>query len=514
MSADVLLPQAPNPQAVQATGSVQSRTLLALLSMVGRELAIKLLALVGWVVLARLLDLSTFGLFAVSSFAVNLFVVVFEVGLGASFVRDKDVDERELAALFTYQLLWVVLLAAVVAGGWPLVSIILTGLPVEGPVVPALALSFVIISLRTVPSILTQRRLAYGPLVVSDVLAQAAYWIAAIAAAFAGSGAWSVVAACLAFSTVGTVVLFARVGWMPSLSLDWRRLHSRARFSLSYQGQQAASLIKYAMLPALGGMAAGISGIGYVTWAHQIAVVPIQLTQLVSRVSFPAMSRLQDSHGALARMTGAILKWTCRLTFPACALLIGLGPQLTEYVYGAKWLPALPVFYLFAANTAINAPVGVLLPILYALGRGTGAFRILVGMVVLTWLSGLAFIVLGWGIESAAMGFLVGMIAAFLAVLYEVRDLRDLHPLRSMLLPAISAVLGASLLHLFAPPLVHSLPALSAVGAIAGAVMLAVNLWGDYGTAWTTIRSLSGRLLGAARVDRAESSKDGHIGAP
>lgn len=510
----MLVPEIPTPQAGQATGSVQSRTLLALLSMVGRELAIKLLAFAGWVVLARLLDLSTFGLFAVSSFAVNLFVLVFEVGLGASFVRDKDVDQHELAALFTYQLLWVVLLAALVAGGWPLLSAVLPGLPDGGLVVPALALSFVIISLRTVPSILTQRRLAYGPLVISDVLAQASYWIAAIAAAFAGLGVWSVVAACLAFSTVGTFVLFTRVGWMPSLSLDWRGLHSRARFSLSYQGQQAASVIKYAMLPALGGMAGGISGIGYVTWAHQIAVVPIQLTQLVSRVSFPAMSRLQDNHGALALMAGAILKWTCRLTFPACALLIGLGPQLTEYIYGAKWLPALPVFYLFAANTAINAPVGVLLPMLYALERGAQAFRILVGMVVLTWLSGLAFIALGWGIQSVAMGFLVGMIAAFLAVLYEVRDFKYLHPLRAMLLPAISALVGAILLQLFASSFVHGLPALVAVGAAAGAVMLGVNLWGDYGAAWTLVRSRSGRLLGASRVDVAEDGKDVRIGTP
>jgi O-antigen/teichoic acid export membrane protein len=496
------------------TGSVQSRTLLALLSMVGRELAIKLLALGGWVVLARLLDLSTFGLFAVSSFAVNLFVVVFEVGLGASFVRDKDVDDRELAALFTYQLVWVVVLAAVVAAGWPLVSGVLTGLPAAGPVVPALALSFVIISLRTVPSILTQRKLAYGPLVISDVLAQAAYWIAAIAAAFAGSGAWSVVAAALAFSIVGTLTLYVRVGWRPSLSLDWRRLHGRARFSLSYQGQQGASLLKYAMLPALGGMAAGTSGIGYVTWAHQIAVVPIQLTQLVSRVSFPAMSRLQDSREALAGMTEAILKWTCRLTFPACALLIGLGPQLTEYVYGAKWLPALPVFYLFAANTAVNAPVGVLLPILYALGRGAHAFRILVGMVALTWLFGLAFIAVGWGIQSAAIGFLVGMIAAFVAVLYEVRDLKGLHPLRSMLVPAISGLAGATLLQLLAPSLVHGLPALVAVGAAAGVILLGANLWGDYGAVWAMVRSGPGRLLGVARVNVPGDGEDVRIGKP
>ena len=106
------------------------------------------------------------------------------------------------------------------------------------------------------------------------------------------------------------------------------------------------------------------------------------------------------------------------------------------------------------------------------------------------------------------------MIAAFLAVLYEVRDLRELHPLRAMLLPAISAFVGAILLQLFAPPLVHGLPALVTVGAIAGAVLLGVNLWGDYGAAWTMVRSRSGRLLGASRVDAAEDGKDVRLGTP
>jgi hypothetical protein len=106
------------------------------------------------------------------------------------------------------------------------------------------------------------------------------------------------------------------------------------------------------------------------------------------------------------------------------------------------------------------------------------------------------------------------MIAAFLAVLYEVRDFKELHPLRSMLLPAISSVIGAILLQFFAPPFVHGLPALVVVGAVAGAVMLGVNLWGDYGTVWTLVRSRSGRLLGATRVDVADDGKDVRIGTP
>src|SRR5947209_7175798 len=172
--------------------SISDRTLHAILSMAGREVAIKVLALVGWVVLARLLEPEVFGLFAVASFAINLFTLFSEVGLGASLVRARgELHPRELRALFTYQLVWFALPALALflgaqgfSGGRGMADLSL--------VLQALAVSFVIISMRTVPSILSQRRLAYGPIVVADVSAQAAFWLVAVGLSLAQMRAWSV----------------------------------------------------------------------------------------------------------------------------------------------------------------------------------------------------------------------------------------------------------------------------------------------------------------------------------
>src|SRR5207253_5098296 len=67
--------------------AVRRRTLWGVASMTARELVIKLLALAGWIVLARLLDPPVFGLFAIANFSVNVFVLFSEVGLGAALVR-------------------------------------------------------------------------------------------------------------------------------------------------------------------------------------------------------------------------------------------------------------------------------------------------------------------------------------------------------------------------------------------------------------------------------------------
>lgn len=502
--------------------AIRRRTLRALLSMVGREIVLKLLAFVGWIVLARLLDPGTFGLFAVSSFAVNIFVVISEVGLGAAYVRQERVSSHQLNALFSYQLAWALLIGSLALIASPFLAGLL-GLPDPGLLMQALAVALVVISLRTVPCIISQRNLSYGPMVMSDVLAQVAYWVAALAAAVAGLGAWSAVAAVLSFALVGTGVLYLRVGWLPSLTFDWREVHSKARFSLMFQGQQGASLLKYAMLPALGGMAGGSAGVGYVTWAHQVSAVPIQLTQLVSRVSFPALARLQHRPEVFADMSRTALKWTCRLTFPACALLVGLGPQLVDYVYGSKWTPALPSLYLFAIHTMISAPVLVLLPALYSLDRGGKAFRLLLGMVTITWVVGLLLIAAGVGMEAAALGFVAGMLAALVGVLYELRDIGGLRLLFPAWLSTATAIVGALLLQLVAPALVHGLIALIVAAALAGVLMLLANMWGEYGAAQRMLQSAAGSLRRGNREDertesalapQAEERQDVPLGTP
>ncbi|MEO5952113.1 MAG: oligosaccharide flippase family protein [Chloroflexia bacterium] len=468
--------------------TVQRRTLGAIMSMGVREFAVKALAFGGWIVLSRLLDPATFGIFAIASFALNLFILLSEVGLGASLVRQPEITTQDLSALFTYQLAWSVPLALLAVA----VSFFINGDAVA-PAIQALAISFLLISLRTTPSIIAQRKLTYTPIVLSDVTSQLAYWLIAIGAAFAGWGIWSVLASALAFSLINTAVLYARVGWLPSLNFDWRAIHKSAVFSLAYQSQQGASIAKYAMLPILGGLVAGGAGVGYITWAHQIAVIPIQLTQLISRVSFPALSRLQHDPAAFASTLRSILKWTCIITFPVCAILIGLGRQITEYIYDPKWLPALTPLYIFTLNTAINAPVGILLPALYSLGRGGKAFRLLVIMLASTWVAGIALTFAGVGLSASAIAFLIGMIASLFIVAYDLQDFGGYSLLISLIRPASVGLIVAAFLLLLAPVLVHNLISLLAVGALAGLLMLALNLWGDYASLLAQARSFLNR---------------------
>jgi len=118
---------------------------------------------------------ASFGLFAVAKLRRQSLCAGERNGAGGGFRAPADGREPRFDALFSYQLLWAGLLTLLLAPLLPL-SMWLVGWGDLALVAGALALAFFFISLRTVPSIIAQRKLAYGSIVAADIASQIAYW--------------------------------------------------------------------------------------------------------------------------------------------------------------------------------------------------------------------------------------------------------------------------------------------------------------------------------------------------
>ena len=456
---------------------IARRAFGGVVSLVARDVAIKVLAFVGWVVLARLLDPETFGLFAIASFVLSIFAMFSQLGLGAAVVRDReDLARSRLDALFTMQLVAVACLAGLMlllapqVAGW-------AGSEGAGWLTVALAGALVLLSMRSVPTAVQERKLAYGAPVLADLVSQVCYWLVAIGMAWLGWGVWSAVVAVVLSSALGTAALMSRTRWRPTLNWDWRGLRGDTVFGLMYASQALSHSLKYATLPVVGGAAFGGTAVGYLTWAHQIAALPGQLSHLVGRVNYPALAQLQEEREEFARLAAASLKWTCKLLFPVFALLVGLAPQVTEHIYGAKWLPASGALAILSASMALSAAVGVLIPALYSLGRGSVGTALSLGWVALTWVLAGVLAVAGMGFEAVAWAYLFAGGVALIATLYAVRHLGIGHLLSAMAMPTASGLALGVVLWLVSPLLVHDLVTLALVGGIGVFATLAANMW-------------------------------------
>jgi teichuronic acid exporter len=474
---------------------VKQRTLDGVTRMAGREMLIKLLALGGGIVLARALEPAAFGLFAVATFVVGLFTMFTELGFGAALIRKPGMlHPKELNTFFNFQLVVVSILCVALILLAPLAGLVYKGEGITW-IIRALSVSLFLTSLRSVPLVISERNLAYGPVALADVSGQVAYWLVAVGMALAGFGVWSLVTALLSSGLVGTVLLFWRTGWRPRLEFDLSLLRANMRFGLLYQGQSVAHFAKDMMMASLGGAVYGGTAVGYLAWARQLALFPLQLTTLVSRVSYPALSKLQNDPKAFGELVEITLRWTCRLVFPAFAVLIGLAPQIIQYIYGPKWFPALPSLYLLYFTVILGVGTGGLLPALYSVGKAGAALRISVGWALLTWMVALGLVWMGMGFEALAAANLLASVFALTKIVIEVRRLGNINLLGSVWLPAVSGICTGGLCFLIAPVMVHNIWSLIAMAFVTGVSALSINLWTDRSTVIQSARSILRGML-------------------
>ena len=459
-------------------------------TLIGREAAIKLVSIVGWIVLARTLSPSIFGLFAIATFVLALVGLFSDLGLGAAFIRRRrDATPDELSGLFTFQLVVTTMMGVVVFAVAPVVGLAYREPGLAG-VLRALAIALILGSLRTVPTILCERSLRYGPVVLSDVTGQLSYWFIAIYGAFGGWGVWSLVIALVCSTSLSTVVLYAKVPWRPSLAFNWRPLRETLQFGVFYQGQSITHFVKDLMISGLGGLVYGTRAVGYLWWAQQLAALPLQLTNLVSRVVYPALARLQDDRKEFSALLESALAWTSRITLPVYAALVGLSPEIVHYVYGPKWLPALPSLYVFFGNMILGIGTGVLMPAIYSTGRAGSGFKISVVWTAITWSLALALALTPLGFLSVALAYLVGTTVAFSAIAFELRRITDIRLLKLTWFPIASGLCIATILNAVAPSLVRNTWSLVLLAGVAVATGLALNIWPHRARTLNAVRSL------------------------
>jgi len=477
--------------------SVKGRAVGGVASLVARELAVRLIQLAGGIALARILAPATFGLFAISYFAVNVFALFSELGLGAAFIRRQEaVSDKELESLFTFQLILVCILAACLFMLAPAFSHVYRVSDATW-MIRALSVALILISLRTVPVVIAERNLSYGPIMLSDVVRQVAFWILAVTLAVAGFGAWSLILGTLLSAAAGTGVLYATTSWRPRLRFDWRPIAHSARFGLMYQGQAVTHFVKDTMTPSIGGLLYGSVAVGYLSWAIQLAGIPLLLTDIVSRVSYPALAKLQRNREAFISLLDSTLRWTCRLSLPGFAVLGGLAPQITEVMFGHKWLPALPSLYILGLNMVLSVGTGILMPSLYSLGKASVGLRISIGWTVITWATSVILAIAGVGFESIAVAYAVGTLIALVAIIFEVSRIGHVNFADIVFVPVLSATVMGAFLHFMGHRLIQGgLINLIAVALIAGALGEIINVWPDRHRAVNAVKLLLTQSVG------------------
>ncbi len=322
-----------------------------------------------YVVLARLVGPTSYGLVALAGVYLGFIEVFVNQGLGTALVQRKDLQAEHLDSVF-----WVNLaMASVLALG----SIVLAdplaalfGEPQLAPIICWLAGTLVLTSLSTIPRALLTRDMGFRALSVRSIMAMVVGGIVGLSMAWSGFGVWSLVGQQLANLLVGTAILWWLVPWRPSWRISRSHFREVYGFSLNLLGTDLLWYGAQRIDQTLIGYAFGASALGpYALAARSITMVRDLVTGPVQMVALPALSKLQNEWDRLRNAFYGFTEVVTAVVVPAFFGIAALAPSFVPVIFGDQWVSAVPLFQVLALYAIVCAPLSFCHPLMIAAGR-------------------------------------------------------------------------------------------------------------------------------------------------
>lgn len=366
---------------------VVSRKLVSgFVSLVARKAILDALSFITiFVVLAKILPISVIGVFSIASGFLSFFSYFSDFGLSASLIQKKNLLHEDLKTAFLIQeslgiaigiVVWFV--APLTAGYYHLGD--------EGMwLIRSLGVGFFLTTLKTIPSNLLERELKFEPLVLVDVVEALVFNGLLIYLVFSGLGVLGFAWATLGRSVVGVVVIYILSPWKVAFGLSKTSTKELLHFGVPFQLNSLLALLKDRLTPLITAKIVGAEGTGYLTWAQGIAYRPLEVMNIVIRITFPAFSRLQDNPSELKKIVEKSLFLTTFFLYPLLFGLLAIAPSFIEFMGKNKFAPALHLIYLFAFSTFWAAPSTTFTNVLNAVGKVGITLKLMIMWTLLTW---------------------------------------------------------------------------------------------------------------------------------
>ena len=505
-------PSGPPPPAFP---SLREKTKRGLLWASAEAVARTVLQTLILVVLSRLLTPDDYGVVGAALIIVGISAIFSQLGVGPAIVQRPDLEPRHLDTAFVLSVIFGLLTAGVIYGAAPLFALFfkMTALT---PVLRALAVIFPLTSLSVVSESLLQRDLRFDLIARAEIVS---YFlgggVVAIALAWAGWGAWSLVAGQISQMAVRTAMLFGLHVWRPHPAFDRTAARDLRDFSGGVTIARLANYVASMGDNVVVGRYLGAASLGVYSRAYQLMSAPAVLGgNVLEKVLFPAMAKVQDQDARLAGIYRQGIRLLATLMLPGSAMIHILAPEIVRTMLGAKWEAVIFPLQVFSGALLFRTSM----KLSNSLIRAKGAVFQMAScqLIYAASIVGLAYAGRVWGLEGVCIGVFASILLCFfigagmslrLVGLTWLDFFADHRP--GLLLTAVVAAPGwysaaALRAHHAAPLLVlaGTLGVMLALGLLCAAALPAVFLGPDGPRFRAHARALLAKKRGAAASSR------------
>jgi len=336
------------------------------LNVVDRLLQILLL-----IVLARLLDPAAFGLFGIAMLALGAMRKFANLGIDQSLIYEADENiDPMLNTAWLIEIARAAVLAVVLLVGAPLIAMVFNE-PGATPLIRVIGLSRLFIGFRNPAIVYFQKDLQFHKQFVYKISGSVIQFVAGIGyALFVDASAWALVVGFVLADAFRFLASYGLTDFRPWPSFDT----DVAWNMIDYGKWITATSILYFLYSegddAVVGAVLGSTALGLYRYGYQLSNAPAtEITHVISDVTFPAYSKLQDDVPALREGFHRTLQLTTFLSFPVALGIVVVTPSFVRGFLGQDWVPVILTMQILGLFALMRSAAATFGPVWKAIGR-------------------------------------------------------------------------------------------------------------------------------------------------
>lgn len=329
----------------------------------------RIILLIANLIFARLLSPSDFGLVGIIFVFLSFSDIIINGGFTSALIQKKDPTREDYSTVFIWNIFLSIVCYFTLYIGAPFISDFYNSsaikelLRVEGLVLFTNALC-------TVQLNRMQKELEFRKLALIDVMSSLLGCSGGILITILGFGVWGLVYKMLLYSIITLILVSFTRKWDFSLVFNFKSFKTLFGFGsfMFLSSFTNALFINFQAL--LIGKVYSSKDLGYYTQARKLEEIPVVcVTNIVSSVSFPLFSILQEEKERLIMCLRKNIKLVTFISFPLSTFLFVAATPIILFLFTEKWLESVVYFQLLCLS-GLMMPINIANRDLFAsLGR-------------------------------------------------------------------------------------------------------------------------------------------------
>ncbi|HER23662.1 MAG TPA: lipopolysaccharide biosynthesis protein [Candidatus Atribacteria bacterium] len=365
-------------------------------------------SLIRLIVLARILSPKDFGLMGIALLTMSVLETFTQTGFQTALIQKKEEIKSYLDSAWTFLILRGFVLFIILYFIAPYAAVFFNT-PEAKPIIRVIGFSIFFQAFTNIGITYFKKELEFNKEFIYQFTGTLADFIVAISAVLILRNVWALVLGLLAGNITRCFVSYLIHPYRPRLNFALEKVKELFGFGKWIFGSSILVFLITHGDDIFVGKLLGTTALGFYQMAYRISNMPAtEITHVISQITFPAYSKLQDNIPKLREAYLKVLQLTAFLSFPIAGLIFILAPNFTKIFLGEKWLQMVPAMMVLALWGLIRS-IGATTIIFQSVGKPEISTKLQFTRLIL-----LVIIIypltIKWGILGASLAVLLSIL--------------------------------------------------------------------------------------------------------